>query len=112
MNLSKLFATSAAALTLLVSPVARAAGNQVELTIADDGVSPSTVQAKAGQPLKLVITRKTDSTCINQVVSKDFGIDKPLPLNKPVAVEFTPSKAGTYRLVCGMGMTIANVKVQ
>jgi len=118
MALTKLLAPCLAAFALLASPPARAAGpasekaQVVELAITSEGTFPDTVTAKAGQPLKLVITRKTDSTCVNQVVMKDFGVDKPLPLNKPVTVELRPAKAGTYHLVCGMGMNFASLKVQ
>ena len=33
---------------------------------------------------------------------KDHGINAPLPLDKPVTVEFTPKKSGEIRYACGM----------
>jgi plastocyanin domain-containing protein len=114
----KLLAFSSASLALVASPclgtesaASKASQQTVELAITAEGTVPRTVVARSGQPVKLIITRKTDSTCVQQVVMKDFGVDKPLPLNTPVAVEFTPAKKGTYRLQCGMGMNFASVKV-
>jgi plastocyanin domain-containing protein len=109
----KIFAALAAAAALITSSAAFAAEPQsLQVAITDNGVEPSTLTAKAGQPVKLVITRKTDATCITKVVSKDLGVDKDLPKDKPVTIEVTPSKPGTYRLACGMGMTFASVKAQ
>ena len=116
----KLLALSSASLALVAatpclgaeSTASKVAQQTVELAITSEGTVPATVVAKSGQPMKLIITRKTDSTCVQQVVMKDFGVDKPLPLNTPVAVEVTPAKKGTYRLQCGMGMTFASLKVE
>jgi plastocyanin domain-containing protein len=115
----KLLALSSASLALVAATpclgaesTASKVAQTVELAITSEGTVPATVVAKSGQPMKLIITRKTDSTCVQQVVMKDFGVDKPLPLNTPVAVEVTPAKKGTYRLQCGMGMTFASLKVE
>lgn len=128
MNLTLLVASSSAALALLASPVARAteqdrgaagsapvvkaAPQVVELAVTEQGTQPSTAVLKVGQPVKLVVTRKTASTCVTQVVNKELGIDRPLPLGQAVTIEVTPAKAGSYRLVCGMGMEFATLKVQ
>jgi plastocyanin domain-containing protein len=61
------------------------------------------VKAKKGEKLRLVVTRKTDRTCAKEIVVKDHGIEKELPLDKPVTVEFTPAKSGEIRYACGMG---------
>lgn len=98
---------------LLAAPFARGAEPKVaNVTITEDGVQPATVMAKAGQPVKLVVLRKTDSTCMKDIVGKDFGVQKALPLNQPVTVEVKPAKAGTYKFVCGMGMELLTLKVQ
>ena len=36
------------------------------------------------------------------MVIKDHGVNQPLPLGKPVTVEFTPTKSGEIRYACGM----------
>ena len=76
----------------------------VELSVTDKGFEPNNITVRKGEPLHLVVTRKTDQTCATSIDIKDAGIRKDLPLNKPVAIDFTPDKAGEIRYVCGMGM--------
>ena len=81
-----------------------AAVQVIEMSVTEDGFVPAQVKVKAGQPVKLVITRKTDRTCAKEIVIKDFGVNRSLPLNQAVEVTFTPNKAGSFRYACGMDM--------
>lgn len=36
--------------------------------------------------------------------ARNAGVREKLPLNKPVSIEFTPTKTGEVRYACGMGM--------
>jgi plastocyanin domain-containing protein len=74
----------------------------VEMAVTDDGFEPSKVKVKKGEKVRFVVTRKTDRTCAKEIVIKDHGINAPLPLDKAVAVEFTPTKSGEIRYACGM----------
>jgi plastocyanin domain-containing protein len=74
----------------------------VNLTVTENGFEPSKVKAKKGEKLRLVVTRKTNSTCAKEIVIKDHGINQPLPLDKAVAVELVPAKSGEIRFACGM----------
>ena len=76
----------------------------VELSVTDKGFEPDSITVKKGEPLHLLVTRKTDHTCATSIDIKDAGIRKDLPLNKAVAIDFTPEKTGEIRYVCGMGM--------
>jgi plastocyanin domain-containing protein len=76
----------------------------VELTVTGNGFEPSNVKVRKGEKVRLVVTRKTQRTCATEIVIKDAGINVPLPLDKAVAVEFTPKKTGELRYTCGMGM--------
>src|SRR5512133_2803324 len=69
---------------------AAASPRLVEMTVTPDGFVPAEVKVKKGEPLQLVITRKTDQTCATEIVIKDLGINQKLPLNQPVAIVFTP----------------------
>jgi plastocyanin domain-containing protein len=73
----------------------------VEVT--DKGFEPSSLKLKAGAPAKVTFVRKTDATCAKEVVIKEYNINRKLPLNEPVTVEFTPRK-GEFTFACGMGM--------
>ncbi len=76
----------------------------VPVTVTDNGFEPSQIKAKKGEKVRLVVTRKTNSTCAKEIVIKDQGINQPLPLDKAVTVEFTPAKSGEIRYACGMNM--------
>ncbi len=84
----------------------------VQLTVTKDGFVPSQVTVKAGKPVKLVVTRRTERTCATEIVMKDFGVKEALPLEKPVTVNITPKKAGDYRYACGMDMIAGVLKVE
>jgi len=71
--------------------------------INDKGFEPSSLKLKAGTPAKVTFVRKTDETCAKEVVIKEYKIDRKLPLNEPVTVEFTPRK-GEFTFACGMDM--------
>ena len=106
-----------AATTLLASPAHAAIpepGNAqvVELTVTSKGFEPSVVTVKAGKPVKLVVTRKTERTCATEIVMKDFGVNQPLPYEKPVTVVVSPKGPGQYRFACGMDMIAGALKVQ
>lgn len=87
---------------------------KLEVAITDKGFEPDMLEAKKGQPVELVFTRKTDQTCIKEVIL-DTGaakIQKSLPLNKPVVIKTKFTKAGDLKYVCNMNMFSGTVKVQ
>ena len=73
-----------------------------DLSVTEDGFVPSRLVVNTGEKVRLVVTRKTNATCAKEIVIRDHGIDRPLPLDQAVAVEFTPKKAGEIRFACGM----------
>ena len=85
---------------LAAAPAART----VDLAVTEKGFEPSKIEVKKGEPVHLVVTRKTDATCAKELVIQDQGIRKELPLNKAVAIDFTPQKSGEIKYACGMGM--------
>ena len=87
---------------------------KVDIAITDKGFEPSTIEVKKGEPVELVFTRKTDQTCIKEVVLDNGStkVEKPLPLNKPVAIKTQFAKAGENKYACKMDMFKGTVKVQ
>ena len=86
-----------------------AGARRIELTVTENGFEPSPITVKQGEPLDLVVTRKTDKTCATDIVIPEAGIKKALPMNEPVVVSFTPSKAGELKYGCAMDLMIAGV---
>lgn len=102
-------APSAAAPQKQAAPAAKPAANErtVELKVTADGFVPSPVTVKKGEPLKLVVTRTTDDTCATELVLDEAKVHVALPLNQPVEVRFTPSKAGKLVYGCGMDKMVS-----
>jgi plastocyanin len=94
------------------APATKNGMNTVELAVTSKGFEPGNVKVKAGQPVRLVITRKTDKTCATEIVVADLGINQPLPLDTPVTVEFTPSESGTLRYACAMDHISGLITIQ
>jgi plastocyanin domain-containing protein len=88
------------------------AGRTVQVTVTDDGFVPDKIEARKGEPLTLVVTRKTARTCATEIVIKEYGVNQPLPLDKPVTVAFTPTRSGQVKYVCGMDMITGTIVIQ
>lgn len=84
----------------------------VKITVTRNGFEPPTVQARAGEPLTLVVTRTTDQTCATELVLPEADLNVPLPLGQPVTVTFTPRKAGKLRYSCAMHMFFGEIDVR
>lgn len=85
---------------------------RIVITVTKNGFEPAAVHLKAGKPVRLVVTRKVERTCATDIVVKEYGIKKPLPLNKPVEVRFTPRKSGAIRYACAMDMIAGSLIVE
>jgi plastocyanin domain-containing protein len=99
-------------LVLAAADAKSADARKVELSVTENGFEPDNVTVKKGEPVHLVVTRKTDKTCATEIDIKDLGIKKELPLNKAVAIDFTPQKTGEIKYVCGMDMLGGKLVVQ
>jgi RND family efflux transporter MFP subunit len=78
----------------------------------EKGYEPARVSLRAGVPARLIFVRTTDKTCGTEIVFPSLDIRRPLPLDEPVAIEFTPAQAGEIAFVCGMNMLKGVVIVQ
>lgn len=92
------------------APLAAAApAARVEIAVTADGFVPSQARVKVGQPVTLVVTRNVERTCATDIVIKDYGINQPLPLEKPVTIAFTPTKPGPIHYACAMNMVAGDL---
>ena len=77
------------------------------------GFTPKKIALETGVPARLVFTRTVESSCSEQVQIPALGVEKTdLPLNEPVAIEFTPEKGGSFTFVCGMDMQTGTLLVE
>jgi plastocyanin domain-containing protein len=85
----------------------------VEIEAGPMGYEPSAVALEAGVPTRLVFTRTVESECSSQVKIPAFDVPTTdLPMNEPVAVEFTPTERGDFEFVCGMDMQRGSLLIQ
>lgn len=85
------------------------AARVVELKVTEDGFVPGNVTLKKDEPVKFVVTRTTDATCATELLISGTDIKAELPLNKPVEIAWTPTKAGQVKFGCAMDMMVSGM---
>ena len=84
----------------------------VEIEAGRMGYKPREIQLQAGVPARLVFTRTVEDDCSSQITVPAYDIAATdLPLNEPVAIEFTPTDAGEVEFVCGMDMQRGTIAI-
>lgn len=94
---------------MLSAPAAAPAPRRVEISVTEKGFEPNSILVKKDEPLKLVVTRKTEATCAKKLVLDEAKVSVDLPMNKPVEIDFTPTKSGPVKYGCQMGKMISGV---
>jgi hypothetical protein len=82
------------------------------ITVSAQAFEPSRLTLRAGVPARVTFVRTSDKTCATEVAFPSLKIKRPLPLNQPVVIEFTPDQAGEIVFVCGVTMLRGTVVVQ
>ncbi len=89
------------------------AKNGLAQVCADDkGFTPKQLEVKKGEKLQVIFTRTSNETCATEIVSPELGINKPLPLHVPVAVDIPTGEARSLTFACGMKMFTSTVIVK
>ena len=86
-----------------------ATGRVIDMQVTAEGFVPANVKVKANEAVTLRITRKTDETCATEILIEGTDINVPLPLEKTVSVNWTPSKAGAVKYGCAMDKMVGGV---
>lgn len=77
---------------------------EVPLTIVNTTYQPAALNIPADKPVRLVVDRKEDNSCSDQIVFPQLGVTKDLKANGVTTVDLPATKSGTYTMTCGMGM--------
>jgi RND family efflux transporter MFP subunit len=93
-------------------PAQSGAAQNVRITVSEKGFEPARVPLRAGAPMRLTFVRTTDATCATEIAIPALKIKRELPLNQPVAIDFTPEKPGEIAFACGMDMFTGTLVVQ
>ena len=99
--------------TLLFSGIsfAKTATSEYKMIITDKGYEPSSVKVKAGVPIILKITRKTNATCAREITVPSQKLRVDLPLDKEVTVKISSLEKGEIKFGCAMDMMIGGVMI-
>lgn len=85
---------------------------EVTLRMEAFGYDPNYIALKKDVPAKINLQATQDAGCTRSIVFPDFGIRKTVPRGGTSTVEFTPTKAGTFRFSCAMSMAGGTLVVQ
>jgi thiol-disulfide isomerase/thioredoxin len=97
----------------VLTPVAGAKRIAIEVT--DAGFVPARIEIPHGQPITLVFTRRSETTCavdVHFVLPDGTRIDQQLPLGTPVEIPLTIEHTGEIRYACGMDMNHGIIDVK
>jgi membrane fusion protein, heavy metal efflux system len=94
------------------APQQEAGVQAVTVKVTDKGFQPDRIELKRGVPARLTFLREIEETCATSVMIPEFNIKQELPLREPVALEFTPAKAGVFDFTCGMKMLTGKIVVR
>jgi len=78
----------------------------------EGGYNPQVITLQRGIPATLTFTRKDPSSCLEEVIMPDFGVQETLPVNAPHEITIQPDKTGEFSYSCGMRMFFGKVIVE
>ena len=84
---------------------------EVPLTIEDVQFIPANLNLPADQPVRLIVDRREDNACSDQIAIPQLGVLQDLAPNAVTVVDVPASAAGSYTLTCGMGMMYGQIAV-
>ncbi len=84
----------------------------VTVTLNAKGYQPASFKLKQGIPARVTFVRKVEATCGTEIVIPEYSINRELPLNEPIVIEFTPTKSGEFNFACGMNMLRGKIVVK
>ena len=71
---------------------------------------PNEIKVKAGQPVSISLDSSVTG-CLRSFNIKDLGVSKNAKTPSDT-IDFTPTKKGTFRFACSMGMGYGNIIVE
>lgn len=79
------------------------AGAQIVDVVIAEGYHPSSIEARAGVPLRVVFRRRDEDPCSERVIFSDPRLERHLPAGGVTEVVLPPHGPGRIRFTCGMG---------
>ena len=88
---------------------------RIAIDVGDAGYAPARVEVKAGEPVVIVFTRRSEATCAADVhfaLPDGTQIDEELPRGKPVEIPLRIDRVGEVTYSCGMNMLCGTIVVR
>ena len=86
---------------------------EINIVVNENGYTPAKIKVpKHLDFVTLNFKRTTDQTCAREVISKDLGINKKLPLNKVVQIKFDVRNKNSITFGCHMNMMYKGVLIK
>ncbi|MCX9085529.1 MAG: copper ion binding protein [Candidatus Methanoperedens sp.] len=84
---------------------------EIKMEVNRAGYVPNKFDLKKGVPVKWIITGKEVTGCSNAIIVPSLGLEFKIKKGEQI-IEFTPTKAGTIRWSCWMGMIQGSFNVK
>jgi len=84
---------------------------EVPLVIENVQFQPQTLAIPADKPVRLVVDRRENNACSEQLLIPNLGIQVPLKANGVTTIDLPASKAGAFQMTCQMGMMAGTLQV-
>jgi len=84
---------------------------EVPLVIENVQFQPQTLAIPADKPVRLIVDRREDNLCSEQLLIPKLGIQVPLTPNGITKIDLPASNAGDYQMTCQMGMMAGSLQV-
>lgn len=92
--------------------ILKASSDEIKIIVENGVYSPSRIESKLGQIIKLTFLRKDPSPCAEKVIFDELNVSLDLPVNKPVSLKLKPEQAGEYSFTCQMKMYVGSLIVK
>ncbi len=83
---------------------------KVVLSMKDLNYYPNEIRVKAGQPVSISLDESVTG-CLRSFTIKELGVSKYVRTSQET-IDFTPTKKGTFRFACVMGMGYGKIIVE
>lgn len=91
---------------------AKPSNGEIKINVSGEGFTPSVVEVKQDQPVKLIFYRADANNCGSEVIFSKLDLKKELPVGQEVAIEINPKETGEIAFNCGMNMMKGKIIVQ
>lgn len=84
---------------------------EIPLVIENVKYQPQTLAIPADKPVRLLVDRRENNACSEQLLIPNLGIQVPLTANGITKIDLPATKAGVYQMTCQMGMMSGALQV-